>query len=167
MEDRSKILYKSKDMEDGRRTWPTGSTKQATYGFTETEAGSTVPAEGCTWSSVYILWLLAWWICGTPNSGNRCVFDSFGYSWGSFPPVGFPSPDSIWGPFPGLVVFCFVVFGCCLLEAWYFLKEDRVGVDPGEKRSRGWAEGFGRTENCGQGMLYERRLYFQLKKKTF
>jgi hypothetical protein len=41
-----------------------------------------------------------------------------------------------------------------------------VGVDLGEERRQEGARRCGVRENCGQDVVYERRIYFQ-KKKTF
>lgn len=60
-------------------TWPNKSTKQGSYQLTEAETASTGHAWICIRSSAYILWLLAWCFPGNPNSGRRCVPDSFGY----------------------------------------------------------------------------------------
>jgi hypothetical protein len=51
------------------------------------------------------------------------------------------------------------------LEACSFLKRNRGRVDLGKREGRremGGAEG---GENCGQDVLYERRIYFQQEKK--
>lgn len=58
---------------------------------------------------------------GTPNSRSRCVFDSFAWSLDSSPLVKLPSPASVCGLLPCLV-FGFVMFGCCPLEACFFSK---------------------------------------------
>lgn len=69
-----------------------------------------------------MLWLLASCFCGTPNSGSRCVSDSFACCWDSFYLSGLPCPDWISGLFPCFTASCFVLFACCLLKAWTFLK---------------------------------------------
>lgn len=86
---------------------------------------------------MYMLWLLAWWFCGTPDSGSGCVFDSFACSWDLFPPIGFPSPTSIKRLLPYLIVSRFVVFGCHLSEACSFLKRKQRGSGPGGTVLRG------------------------------
>lgn len=44
-----------------------------------TEAGIKEPGLGCSKSSAYMLWLFSLGFCGTPNSGNSSVSDSFPY----------------------------------------------------------------------------------------
>lgn len=44
---------------------------------------------------LFMLWMLAWSVCGTPNCGSGCVSDSFASSWDSFLPVGLPCPASV------------------------------------------------------------------------
>jgi hypothetical protein len=93
-------------MDDTRRTCPTESIKQDTWElFIETEAASVGPARVYIRSSVYMLCLLAWCFCGTPNCGSRCVFDSSVCSRDSFASVGLPCPDLVSGLLPCLVVF--------------------------------------------------------------
>lgn len=48
----------------------TESTKQGSGGFTETGSAITEPAWVCARSFAYILWLLAWCLGETPDSGN-------------------------------------------------------------------------------------------------
>ena len=43
-------------------------------------------------------------------------------SWDSFLPVGLPCLVSVWGLLPCFIVFYFVMFAYCLLEACSFLK---------------------------------------------
>lgn len=53
------------------------------------------------------------------------------------------------------ISLCYIViFGCCLLEAYYFLKEDGGGVDLEER------EDMGELEGVGEGtVLCERRMF--------
>jgi hypothetical protein len=56
------------------------------------------------------------------------------------------------------------MFGCYLLEACSFLKGNGGGVDLGEEKCAGEKAGrHGRRGNCGQDVLYERRI-FSIKK---
>lgn len=61
-------------------------------------------------------------------------------SWDSFPPVELPCTASVWECLPRLVVFCFVMFGCCLIEACSFLKGKGKGVDQEGGREK-WRDG--------------------------
>lgn len=58
-----------------RRMWPTQFTKRDSHGLSDTEAVSTGPAWVCT-SPLHTM-AVSFVLCGSPNSGNRCVFDSF------------------------------------------------------------------------------------------
>lgn len=58
-EEKKQRLQKSEGMEDAKRKWPIKSTKQCSYGVTETEVASMGPAWVCTRFSPYVLWLLA------------------------------------------------------------------------------------------------------------
>jgi hypothetical protein len=49
----------------------------------------------CTRFSTYMLWLLAWCSCETPNSEKDCISDSLACSEDSFPPIGLPYLASI------------------------------------------------------------------------
>lgn len=82
----------SEGMGDTRRTWPTESTKQGPYGLTETKSTSTGPASVCSRASVYMLWVLAWFFSGTPESGSRYIPDFFVCPWDSFSPIAVPCP---------------------------------------------------------------------------
>lgn len=64
-------------MKNTRRTWPTKSTTQGAYRHPETQVVSIRTTRVCTRSSEFMFWLLAWWFCKTPNSGNRYVYDSW------------------------------------------------------------------------------------------
>jgi hypothetical protein len=48
-----------------------------------------------------------------------------------------PCLPLVYRPFPYLIVFCSIVFGCCLLEACSFLKKDGGRVYPGEREGMG------------------------------
>ena len=58
----------------------TTSTKQGTCGLPGSEVACVGPAWVCTRLSAYMLWLLAWCFCETPNCGSGCVSDSFSHS---------------------------------------------------------------------------------------
>lgn len=75
------ILQELQRMEDIRKTWPTESTKQGSYGLTETEAASVSGTEiGMYRSSAYILWLLVLCSCGTLHSWREGISESFACS---------------------------------------------------------------------------------------
>lgn len=58
-------------MDKSRRTWPTKSTKHVPYELTETEMEYMGP-EICTRSTMYMLWLLAWYFMGADVSKTLC-----------------------------------------------------------------------------------------------
>lgn len=72
-----------------------------------------------------------------------------------------PCPASLSGLLPCCTVFCFVVFGCYILETCSFLKGNERGVGVKERgggvRELGGVEG----EETGWDVLYETRLNFQ------
>jgi hypothetical protein len=79
---------------------------------------------------------------GIPDWEPVGLSDSRACPWDSSSPVGLPSPTPIWSFLLHLIIFYFVLFGYCLLEACYFLTRDRKGVDlqgrwGGTGRSRG------------------------------
>lgn len=76
--------------------------------------------------------------CGNPNSRGRCVFDSFVWCWNYFPPVGLTCVALIGGLLHCLIVSCFVVIGCCLLEVCSSLKGNGNGgeMELEEKRNK-------------------------------
>lgn len=53
----------------------------------------------------------------------------FACSWVSFPPVGLSCQTLIWAFLLYLIIFHFVMFAFNVLEASYFLKRDRRGMD--------------------------------------
>lgn len=77
-------------MEDTRRTWLTGSTKQGSRGFTETEAPSTGPVWFCPRSSAHILSLLAWCFLELLPVGVGISLTFLPALGIFFPPIGFP-----------------------------------------------------------------------------
>lgn len=77
-----------------------------------------------------MLWLLAWCICGTPNSRSVCVW---------------LFSASILGFLPCPVVSFFDVFSCCLMKAYSFPKKKRNGRGSGgEGILRGAEKSWGR-----------------------
>lgn len=63
---------------------------------------------------------------------------------------------------PNLIVSCFDLFGCQLLEA--FLKRKQRGSESGGEGR--WGAGRNRERgNCGWDGLYEKGIYFQLKQQ--
>lgn len=81
-------LKEAEEMGDIRRAWSTESNKEVSYGFTENEMASSGPVWVFFGSSVCMLWLLAWYFHGNPNSGRGYVSDSFFCSLDSFPLAG-------------------------------------------------------------------------------
>lgn len=65
---------------DTGRTRPMESTKQGSWGFTETEVAIVESMWIFTRSSAYILWLLVLCFGGTPDSGSEGISDSFACS---------------------------------------------------------------------------------------
>lgn len=53
----AEVLQELEEMENIRRTQPTESTRQGSYGLTETEAASTVHARVYTRSFAFMSWL--------------------------------------------------------------------------------------------------------------
>lgn len=89
---------------------------------------------------MYMLWMLVYCFCGTPNCGSSYVSDSYACSWDSFPLVGLPCPASVGEFLPCLTVFCFIMFGYCLLQACSFLMKHSKGMNWGrEDRGHGMA----------------------------
>lgn len=86
----------------------------------------------------------------------QMVSRSFEKCW-SFPPVGLPCPPSIWWFLFYLIIFSFVMFGCCLLDACSFLMGDKM------RESRGEGRREGRNYNCA--LMYEKRIYFKNREK--
>lgn len=86
--------------------------------------------------SAYMLWLLDWCFCGTPNSGNGgnrwlfCLFLDL------FPPTGLTPAVLSWGLVPSFSLSWYNQFGQYLQEACSFLKGNKGGIDDGE----GWEE---------------------------
>lgn len=146
------------------RTWPTESTKELSYGFTETEAVITNPALVCTRSSAYRLCLLAWWFHEISNSGKMCVSDSFVCYWDCFSPTGFSCPASIWGFLPYLIVtwFFFWVWLLSLGGLIFSEKKQRVwSALSGEKMW--WRQGVKTGESVVD--IHFMRLEFLFKEK--
>lgn len=61
-------------MENMKSTWPTKLIMQGSHGLTDIEGASTRFTRVYTRSSAYVLWLLALWFCGTPNSGRNWMY---------------------------------------------------------------------------------------------
>ena len=95
-EEQGERLQKSEGIEYKRRTGLTEPTKQGSHGLTERAwPASLEPAWVRTRCSAYMLGLLAWCFCGTPNYGSRYVFDSFASCWDYFPPAWLPCLVSV------------------------------------------------------------------------
>lgn len=93
-----------------------------------------------------MLWLLAWWPCGTTNSGSRCISESC---------LLFELISSYWvdcqalvrGHLPCFIVSCSILFDCCLLESCSFSKKKvRENRSQGEGMGRQGLEGMHVTE---------------------
>lgn len=65
--------------------------------------------------------------------GASASMSPFSCSWDSFLPMMLPLPALIGEFLVCLIIFCFDMFGCCLLEGCYFLK--RKGVSLGKRGS--------------------------------
>lgn len=123
----SKRMPESRGLKD-TRAWPMETTKQGSCGLTETKIASTRTVQVCTRSSVYILRLLAWHFCRTNSrrgsvSDSPCLFQRlFSSYW-----VVLASLDM--RAFTCLTIFCFVLFGCCLSQAYSFLNKNKQRVD--------------------------------------
>lgn len=76
---------------------------------------------GSTPDLLCMLWLLTWCFCGIPNNGSCCISDSFACSWHFLFSYWVAFPALIWEFLSGLIVSCFALLGCCLLEAFRFL----------------------------------------------
>lgn len=107
---------------------------------------------------VYVM-AVDWCIFRTLISGTGCISDSFACCWVSFLPIGVLCPNLMWGILPCLIGFCFVLFGCHLLEAYFFLKRKWKGIRLGEKRKVWVASKSGRGKN-DLDVLYEIRISF-------
>lgn len=118
-------------MKNTRRTWPTRSTKQCSYGFTESKETYKGPTLVYISSSAYI------YGCQV-DIFVRFLIVAMGvslilmYSRGSFPLIWLPCPVSILGLLPSLIVSYFIVFGG-FLKAYFFLERKwRGGGHEGE-----------------------------------
>lgn len=109
--------------------------------------------------------------CRTPNNGRRWISDSFAWSWVSFSPTVLPCPTLIRALLPCLIVSCFLLFACYVLEAYVFLKRKWRGIGYGEMEMAGrcgrvtmhnWRRG-----NCDLDILYERRIYLNKNKNKW
>lgn len=133
-------ILKSLGIKETRRTWPTHSTRQGSYGQAENEAASTGPSWVCIRPSVPMLELFPWWLCGTLNSGSRCMSDCFACSWDYFPTNAPSCPASIFClVLPYLVLSCLTASHGGLLFFW---RENQRASGPvgasGSERRRNW-----------------------------
>jgi hypothetical protein len=71
--DREKGYLSLREWRTPMRTWPTESTKHGSHWLAETIAASMGQAGFSRRPSSYLLWLLAWDFCGTPNSEIKCI----------------------------------------------------------------------------------------------
>lgn len=120
---------------------------------------NTEPARICSIyrSSVYTLWLLAWWFCRplTVGMGASLTFSC------PCPPIGLPCTVSVWGCLLCLIVSSFILFGWCLLEACSFPKKElRKIISRGEESCVWWAEKSRGRWNWNQSVLYERNILY-------
>lgn len=105
-----------------------------------------------------MLWLLAWWFSGAPNSGSRCIYLAFACSEdSSFYWVVLPSLSLRVSALSYCTLFC-PVWLSSFGDLLFFSKEETEGEWIwGEGRHwGGWRSG-GR-ENCGWDLLYKRRI---------
>jgi hypothetical protein len=75
---------------DSRRTHTIESIKLGSLGLMESGGAITEPAWVCARFSAYMLWMLAFYFCGTRKSGSGGVSGSFGCSWHPLPHSGLP-----------------------------------------------------------------------------
>lgn len=102
--------------------------------------------------------------CWTPNIGNGCA-SSFAWSWNSFPTLGVPCPASMWVFLPRLVISCFALCLVVLFRALLLSEEKWSRSASVEERIGEVGRSKGRL-NCHQDVLYERRIYFYLKREA-
>lgn len=88
-----------------------------------------------------MLWLSTWCFGGTPNCKSGYTYDSFTCSWNSFPHVRWSCPSAVWLLLLCLIVVCFIVCGCCLLDLCSFLMWAGERVDLGKRGGGGTLEG--------------------------
>jgi hypothetical protein len=170
-------------MGEPRRKWPLNQLIRDNNALTDTKAASRGPTGIRTGFSVCMSWLLPWCFCGTFNSRRGCISDLLS-------PLGVLS--LLLGCPVQLIVSCSAMIGS-LLEVCSSLMESKEeligerrggwegrggGADRGEEGGLGGERrGAGRGEEgglggerrggwegcCGSDVLYERRIYFQLK----
>lgn len=91
--------------------------------------------------------LVVLWV---PNIGGS-VSLTLALSRDYFTPLGMPCPMSLQGLLPCLIISCFLLCGCCLLEACSFLRVLEGWVDLWrEEEGTGKSGGRG---NCGHDVL--------------
>lgn len=110
-------MQESERVKTLRDPGPRNQIKLGSYGLTETELAAMEPAWVCTRFFVYILRVFAWSFVG---SRSMCVSDTFTSSWDSFPFIGLSCRVLIRRLLTCLIVSCFVVFDCYLLETCPF-----------------------------------------------
>lgn len=92
-------------------------------------------------------------------------------SWDSFSVVRLPCQPLFEGFLPCFIVSCFVLFGCCVLEACSFLKEKRRGLDLKKRCGEGlgsfeWGKTVVRMY-CVCQDVYERKILSKNMAKHF
>jgi hypothetical protein len=119
-------------MEDTKKTQPTQSTKQVSHELRDCNCKH----RACM-GLHHMLWLIAWSFCETTSSWNESVSDPLSLSGLFFSYlVALPSFDM--RVLSCFIVSCFVLFGCCFLEAYSSLKgKQRWSKSEGEGR---WEE---------------------------
>ena len=131
--------------------------------LTETEAANT----GAKWlHQLLCVCIIGISLCfrGTLDCDNECDSDYCDYSWDPFLPVGWPWSTSLWEFLLHFIIFCFIMFGCYLIDACSFLMREKGSRSWGEIRRR--VTGSSRRRgNYYQDILYEEMIYFQQKEK--
>ena len=82
-----------REAKDTRRIWPNRHQLSRAHKGSRTTIMKSPWV--CTRFSAYMLWLCLGIFCGTPNTGNRVISNSFACSWDHFPPIGLPSSSLI------------------------------------------------------------------------
>lgn len=93
-------------VKDSRRTHSGKQLSKDNGEHIETEAAIIEHAWICTRCFAFMLWLLAWHFCETPESGSGGVSDSSDWFWDPSLSTGLTCPDLMSGFVFGLIVSC-------------------------------------------------------------